>query len=645
MLRLRLAILATLVLFRIIPNNASAQPLEIWEIQGSGAASPYLGQAITTEGNIVTARGNGFFFIQTPDERADEDPLTSEGLLIADAYFGSVGDVVNISGLVEEQDGMTVLSGPGLSITPTGQSMNLPVPAVFTGQFPSEVPGPVHSLERVEGMRVTFSALANGPSGFFETVPLRMEQERVMREPGIEFPGLPGLPVWDGNPELFWIDPNGLNAPNDRFITSNSQVTATGVLLQGDTDFWLVLPDSYSVEPAAEAEPVRPKDSDEVTVGSLNLLLLFEDEPDFINRARKLARYVTQQMRLPDILAVQEAGSLGALNELAYQIELINPEVNYDTYLLPTDKSLKTGYLVQDFVQNVTVAQLGASEVLTFSNGLLHDRPPLLLQGTLPTVPPTPIQVLNLHLRSLIGIESPTDAAFVRNKRHQQSISVANMVEALRQNGNLVVLGDFNAFPFTDGYVDVFNQISGEPSLGALLEPLSIIAPPIQNELESLPPEQRYSYVFQGSAQALDHCLTANLQSLTSNGMEYARGNADYPLAYEDNTNLPWRASDHDGLVLYLKMENLVANTQLSVPSRIVIRAPNPIRAGQSIAISSQMTALRQARITDLTGRVLAYYRLHGDRSTIDWPSLPAGLYLLSVNGEKGVRQIKIISQ
>ena len=47
-------------------------PREIWEIQGSGAASPFVGQVVRTEDNIVTAlaydaAGANGFFIQTPD--------------------------------------------------------------------------------------------------------------------------------------------------------------------------------------------------------------------------------------------------------------------------------------------------------------------------------------------------------------------------------------------------------------------------------------------------------------------------------------------------------------------------------------------------------------------------------------------------
>ena len=65
MLSTKFRIIIGILLFRIIPNNLEAQSLEIWEIQGEGVSSPYAFDIVTTEENIVTAKGNGFFFLQT----------------------------------------------------------------------------------------------------------------------------------------------------------------------------------------------------------------------------------------------------------------------------------------------------------------------------------------------------------------------------------------------------------------------------------------------------------------------------------------------------------------------------------------------------------------------------------------------------
>lgn len=634
--------LAALCLFGIFPNKLSSQPaFAIHEVQGTGNESPLLGQLITLQGNIVTSRGDNFFVIQSSGVDYDNNDLTSEAVVIAGTYFGSPGDVVEITGTVHEEDGLTIIANPGLSVTNTGEDLPLPPPVVLTENIPSPTYSTVHSLERVEGMRVSFEAIANGPSSSFEDVPLRIGGSRVFREPGIEAPGLPGLPVWDGNPELFWLDPNGLNAPNQRFFSTGSLISATGVLIEAAPRFWRVLAESYTFTPGPEAAAVRPKAANEFTVGALNALFLLEEEENIEVKYQKIARYIDEQMGLPDILAMQEVGAFTELNNLAFYLEQQNPQAQYDAYLLPTNLDLKLGYLVREHFTNLQISQLGAEEIFTFSGGLLHDRPPLLLQVELPTDPPMTLKVLNLHLRSLIGIEGST-AGFVRNKRHQQAISIANMVQDLQTAGNLVVLGDFNAFQFTDGYVDVFNQIAGLPSLGAQFPPLNIVAPPLSDQLQSLPASERYSYVFEGSAQALDHCLTSSFNGLTINGMQYARGNADFPEAYELSLENPLSASDHDGLVLFLESEFPIASQTATRQTDIQVLTANPAHPGAPFLIKSG-TILEDISLFNLTGQLITNWQPEGNQYQGTWPDLTSGLYLLKVQSQAGIKTFQQI--
>jgi hypothetical protein len=251
------------------------------------------------------------------------------------------------------------------------------------------------------------------------------------------------------------------------------------------------------------------------------------------------------------------------------------------------------------------------------------------------------LQVLNLHLRSLIGIEGST-AGFVRNKRHQQAISIANMVQDLQTAGNLVVLGDFNAFQFTDGYVDVFNQIAGLPSLGAQFPPLNIVAPPLSDQLQSLPASERYSYVFEGSAQALDHCLTSSFNGLTINGMQYARGNADFPEAYELSLENPLSASDHDGLVLFLESEFPIASQTATRQTDIQVLTANPAHPGAPFLIKSG-TILEDISLFNLTGQLITNWQPEGNQYQGTWPDLTSGLYLLKVQSQAGIKTFQQI--
>jgi hypothetical protein len=637
MVAINVRIFPLLLLFRIITNSVGAQELRIWEIQGAGATSPFVNQTVTTTGNVVTAKGSGFFFIQSPTALSDNNPATSDALLVDANYFGSVGDIVDVSGLVTENDGNTSLSG-NIDVATTGSGAALPAAIVLDENLPSPSPSTIHSLEKVENMRIRFTARAVSPSNDFELAGLAVTESRPFREPGIRYPGLNDLPVWDGNPEIFWMDPNGLGAPNNRFINAGDQITGEGIMLEADDGFWLALPSDYDIETLSELQAVPEKNEQEFTVGSFNLLFLFSNSNNLDARLNKLALYIVEQMRSPDILAVQEAGSLGVLQDLAYYIEQLAPGTDYQAYLLPGNDDIKLGYLVKNTIQNIQITELGKQEVFTFG-GLLHDRPPLLLQATLPTTPATLIQVLNIHMRSLIGIEG-SSSSFVRNKRHQQAISIANMIQQYRSGGNLLIVGDYNAFEFSDGYVDVFNQMSGDASVGAQISPLPIVAPPLMEPIESLPAEERYSYVFQGSAQSLDHCLISELEGLEFSRIAYARGNADYAIAYESNAAVPQSCSDHDGFVVYLAAENPLLTTRISTLSRLTVSYPQPARAGQNIRIHTSSGVLQAARIYDINGRLIWQCELPStSEATLVIPPLPAQSqnYLIEISSTEEV--------
>ncbi|NDJ52054.1 MAG: hypothetical protein GYB68_03095, partial [Chloroflexi bacterium] len=61
-----------------------------------------------------------------------------------------------------------------------------------------------------------------------------------------------------------------------------------------------------------------------------------------------------------------------------------------------------------------------------------------------------------------------------------------------------------------------------------------------------------YSYIFDGSAQILDHILVTQALDAFVTDVAFGRGNADASwFQYEDVPNA-LRSSDHDGLVLYI---------------------------------------------------------------------------------------------
>ncbi len=638
----KLHIFLALLLWSLVTTG---QNHEIWEIQGNGNFSPFSNQIINTEDNIVTVVNdnifNSFIFIQTPDDRADADSTTSNGLLVR-LPFGlnvQVGNRITVSGRVAEVNGMTQLESADLVLTILDDNNSiLPTPVELNDNFPSGIPATVSEFEWVEGMLVELpQAMTTAASRSNGTTSIIAGSTRSFREPGIPFPGIPGLPVWDENPERFILQPTALGQPEANGIPGGTPLSATGII-NDDGNIYEIWPTTYQIDLPAGPAPVREKNENEVTVASYNMLGFFETEPEYQNRLQKIALFITRQLKSPDILAVQEVQNITVLNDLIAVIETLDPSLDYTAYLNLTNTGsfpINLGYLVRPNVTDVVITPLGTDEELSIG-GRLHDRPPLLLEGNFATTPPTPIKVLNLHNRSLGGITGGS-AGEVRTKRHEQAISVAFMVRSL-QHENLIVLGDFNAFQFSDGYVDVYNQIAGTPSLGAQFEVEPVLVDPLITYVDSLPPNERYSFVFGENAQILDHVLSSSLEGLSVTGFEYARGNADYPTFHFTNPDNVLRTSDHDAPVLFMELDNIVATTTLSGNPEATLSLPNPLSPNDPITINLPFSKNVNLLLYRMDGQLIAEKNLgflEGGTTKLENPfSVDMnGLYVIRLRG------------
>ncbi|MBO0236846.1 endonuclease/exonuclease/phosphatase family protein, partial [Vibrio parahaemolyticus] len=76
------------------------------------------------------------------------------------------------------------------------------------------------------------------------------------------------------------------------------------------------------------------------------------------------------------------------------------------------------------------------------------------------------VTVVVNHLKSMRGIDDPKDGPAVRLKRKLQAEYLANWVNRRQKEKpeeRLLLVGDFNAFQFNDGIVDVIGTIKGTP--------------------------------------------------------------------------------------------------------------------------------------------------------------------------------------
>jgi hypothetical protein len=595
-------------------HGTQVRTLAIHDIQGTGSRSPFGNQIVATTG-IVTGRKSNGFFLQTPDDAADGDSRSSEGLFVFTAAAPPAaltpGTLVSVTGRVIEfvppaDPGSPPLTELGdlLSVEVRGVGRLLPEPTELHARDLTPAGGH-EQLEHLEGMRVlapaltivsptlgsiTESTATATSNGVFYGV--LAGTSRPFREPGIdvrdELPaGAPCcVPRFDGNPERLRVDSDGQPGAPPLNV-------ATGSVLRdliGPLDFgfrsYTILPDPVT-PPTIVAQPeragARAPDPDEFTVASLNLQRFFDtlDDPmvsdpvltpvAFQNRLTKASLYLRVRVHAPDVIAVQEVENLATLQALAATLnrdlrESGAPEARYEAYLEEGNDpgGIDVGVLVKrSRVDVMRITQEGRSD--TFRNPvtgqpeILNDRPPLVLTTRVfsPVGPDPKVTVIANHLRSLANIESPAAGPRVRAKRAAQAEFLAALVNRrLRDNPAeyILVVGDMNAYEVNDGYVDVVGTLRGAPAPRetTIVETRDLLDPDLSCLAGLQPVVERYSYVFDGTAQALDHaCVSPTLLGQVRE-FAYVRGNADSPEIWRSDASRPERISDHDAALVYL---------------------------------------------------------------------------------------------
>ena len=565
-------------------------PSEIWQIQGAGAASPLAGQRVRTTRNVVTALAynasgdppaNNGFFMQTPDARADASDQTSNGIFV---YTGSVptvgvGDVVDVTASVQEYFEMTELATPTISVVSSGNALPAAVPFAQIGPgvfVPShDQPWPPNELERFEGMLVRVEdGRSTAPTDQYGDTAIVADDTRAFREPGIEYFNATSHPVtWDGNPEIFEVNPDGAGLPDVALPAGSVIHLAEGPLTYSFSDYQ-IWPTTFTYTAAALPRPVRARAPGELSMASQNLLRLFDADPangpddgpvtpeEYQARLAKASLHIRTVLGAPDVLALEEIENVGVLNALAARIAADDASLVYTAYLLEGNDigGIDTGFLVRNTVAvTAPVAQVGLSTTLSVDGSLLNDRPPLVLEAEyLANGAPFPFTVIGIHNRSLTGIEGTSATANrIRQKRLEQALELANYVQSRQvadATRRIVVTGDFNAFQFSDGYVDVLGIVTGNLDPNGAIQPghTDFVNPNLVNQVNLLPAAERYSFVFAGNAQALDHTLTTASLDPFVRAFAFSRGNADAPEPFLADPSTPLRTADHDGAVLFL---------------------------------------------------------------------------------------------
>ncbi|MGE3465630.1 MAG: hypothetical protein AB7J13_01750 [Pyrinomonadaceae bacterium] len=611
----RLRFLLTAAIMSAASFGAFAQKeYTIAQIQGDKGTSSIDKQNVRVTG-IVTAILKAGFYIQTPDDKVDADPLTSEGLYIygsESAAKVSLGDMVQVDGTVTEFSprneriflSITEITRPTVKVISKGNP--LPAPHLLT---PSDLDprGRVDQMERFEGMRVKADLSVVAPTGgfkngktgiassngiFFATL---LGMPRPFREPGVSVLNivvdkLPRtIPIFDMNPEILRIDSDQQNGAEAIDVPAGATLKETIGVVDYSRKFYTIHldPTPPKIENIATFVPLSPAGEREVTIGSFNIENFFDDEVNssdvakeavtpkdvFQKRLTKVSLAIRNVLSMPDVLGIVEVENLKTLQKVAAKINADavaanQPDPKYVAYLEEGNdvRGIDSGYLVKSTkIRVIESKQLARSEKLRGVAGAegqnLFDRPPLMLRAVVidpRSEKPLTFTVIVNHFKSYNGIDDEKDGDRVRQKRRLEAEWLASFIvdrQKADPTERILVCGDINAFQFNDGYNDLIGILKGRPEPTVLAPSKATFATGLVNLIDYIDPKNRYSYTFDGSAQALDHILVNKPVRERLLKFGYARLNADFPLIYSNDATRPERVSDHDAPTVFLSLD------------------------------------------------------------------------------------------
>ncbi|MEO3783051.1 lamin tail domain-containing protein [Actinocorallia sp. B10E7] len=574
------------------PGGEPPAAKRIRDIQGNTRISPLNGQTVKDVPGVVTgvrASGSKGFWIQDPEP--DADPATSEGVFVytdADPTV-EIGDSVLVSGKVTEyrpgggaNQTLTEISGP--TVTKVSAGGTLPAaeaigPDTLPGAYVAQPGGSIESLplepakytldwyEAREGMRVSVSdTRVVSPANEYDEV-------WVETKPG-QNPTPRGGVIYKSyetpnNGRLKIITMSG-DAPQ---VDVGDTLTGTSA---GPLDYqryggYTMIASQIGAERdgGIRKQVVKRHKRGSLSIATYNVENLAATNAD--SKFARLAQGVVGNLASPDIVALEEIqddngptgdGTVGAAATLdkftasikaaggpSYQWRQIDPVDGEDGG--QPGGNIRQAFLFNpkrvDFVDReggdattaVTVVKgkkkndvrlsVSPGRVNPGSEAWEDSRKPLagefVFHGE-------KYFVIANHFASKGGDDSlhgryqpPTRSSEVQRLKQAGELNafVKELGAASSGEAKVVVLGDINDFQFSP----VMNTLTGG---GADLF----------NLIGTLPEDERYSYVFDGNSQALDHILV----SPSIKGYSYG--------VVHINTEFHDKASDHDPQVVHL---------------------------------------------------------------------------------------------
>ncbi|MGM0854995.1 MAG: cell wall-binding repeat-containing protein [Bacillota bacterium] len=568
----------------------SADGLSIHDIQGDSHASPYENMTVSNVQGIVTAKaGSNAFYMQ--EETPDDNLATSEGIYVyAKGNSVKVGDKVNVAGQVKEwredgyDDAKDLLTTQITASAVTVESSDNTGPAaIMMGvdrvppteiieddemkTFDPESDG-LDFYESLEGMLIEIpDATITGPVKYDELpVVVNTSEDQLRTRAG----GVLISPE-DYNPERMLIDVDGININVktgdmlDGSVTGNVSYDYSNFKIRPTGTF----PTVVDGETAQEVTSITPVKED-LTIASYNIENFYAGIEE--SKVEKIADSIVSNMKTPDIIGLVEVqdnngptddGTTDASASYETIIKAIE-EAGGPTYeftdIAPLDKTdggqpggnIRVGFIYNPERVQLTDKEAGdaVTSVGVDEDGLTHN--PGRIDPTNEAFDDSrkalaaefmfngeKVIVVANHFNSkggdgaLFGADHPVVLGSEVQRIEQARVLNQFVKDANEKvdDANVVVLGDLNDFEFSAP----INTLEGDV---------------LTNMMEKLPAEERYTYIYQGNSQVLDHILVTNNLAKTTM-IDSININSDF--SEEDG-----RASDHDPVLAKIQFENKV---------------------------------------------------------------------------------------
>ncbi|MEZ7005732.1 endonuclease/exonuclease/phosphatase family protein [Streptomyces sp. AD55] len=574
---------------------AHADSVRIHDIQGTTRISPYAGRQVADVPGVVTGvrdhgSSRGFWF---QDPRPDDDPATSEGVFVFTGSAPGVeaGDAVTVSGTVSE-------FVPGGTASGNQSLTEITRPTVTVVSHGNPVPAPVVVSAR-SVPRAYAPAGDAAANGSVNALPLRPDRYALdyyesLEGMNVQVADARVVGATDPYTELWVTVKPGENASprggtvygsRDAQNTGRLQVQTLGApagfpaadvgdTLAGATTgpldynqfggYTLVARTLGTLTAGGLArETTREQHRDELSVATYNVENLDPSDGTFAAHAEAIVR----NLRSPDIVSLEEiqddngATDDGTVTAGVTVGKLIDAVVTaggprYDWRSVdPVDKAdggepggnIRQVFLFDprrvsfadrpggDAVTATGVVKVRGKAALTHSPGRVDPANPAWRNSRKPLAGEFSFRgrtvfVIANHFASKGGDQGLTSqyqppARSSETQRHLQATAVNTFVKqilAVQKNADVIALGDINDFEFS-------GTTERLEAGGALW-----------SAVRSLPPGERYSYVYQGNSQVLDQILVSP---------SIRRGHLSYDSVHI-NAEFHDQISDHDPQVL-----------------------------------------------------------------------------------------------